>query len=591
MDESSIQPVAPDLHFAFPDAEGYIRSRAFADPLRIIVAERLDQVLPALRAAQSEAQAGRYVAGYVAYEAAPAFDHALVTRPPSDLPLLWFGVFAAPVDRDPPAGGAFTVGAWQPTVDQPAYRAHIAAVRAAIARGETYQTNYTIRLRASFAGDDRALYERLRAAQRARYCAYLNLGRFRILSASPELFFTWRAGAIVTRPMKGTARRGRTLAEDERAAQWLRESLKNRAENLMIVDLLRNDLGRIAEIGTVHVPALFAVERYPTVWQMTSTVAARTRPDVALVDIFRALFPCGSITGAPKASTMRLIAELEDSPRGVYCGAIGVIEPGGAATFNVAIRTVTIDASTGTAEYGVGGGITWDSDASDEYDEVLAKAALLTEPPPTFELLETLRLEHGDYALRERHLQRLSESARYFGVPLESARVEAALDDHARQYPRESRRVRLLVTHDGTPRVESCPLDPLPAAPLPVALARSPVSRADRLLYHKTTRRAVYESQRAALPEVFDVLLWNEAGEITEFTTGNVVLELDGRRWTPPVASGLLPGTFRAALLDQGAIVERVLTRDDLDRASRIWLINSVRGWVEVRLRDTETRQ
>ncbi|WP_276522284.1 aminodeoxychorismate synthase component I [Kallotenue papyrolyticum] len=574
----------PELQLAFATATGGRRLLAFTDPLALIVAERLEQVLPALRQAEAAARAGYYVVGFVAYEAAPAFDRALVTHAPSALPLVWFGVFAAPSVPPPPPCGTFRVGPWQPNVDPATYRAHIAAVRDAIARGVTYQTNYTIRLRARFEGDARAFYAHLCAAQRADYCADLHLGRFRILSASPELFFAWHDGLIVTRPMKGTARRGRWPEEDEQAARALQASLKNRAENLMIVDLLRNDLGRIAEIGSVQVPALFTLERYPTVWQLTSTVRARTRAAVTLVDIFQALFPCGSVTGAPKASTMRLISELEAAPRGVYCGAIGLIEPGGAATFSVAIRTLLLDTVTGMAEYGVGGGITWDSTAADEYDEALAKAAVLTAAQPSFDLLETLRLERGTYLLRERHVQRLLASAAYWDVPLTRASIDAVLDEHARRYAHEPRRVRLLVGCDGTPRVESRPLEPLPPEPLPVALARAPVCSTERWLYHKTTYRAIYEAHRAEQAQVYDVLLWNEAGELTEFTTGNLVLELDGRCWTPPLAAGLLPGTQRAEALAQGQIAERRLTRDDLRRATRIWLINSVRGWVEVRL-------
>ncbi|HYO63295.1 MAG TPA: aminodeoxychorismate synthase component I [Pyrinomonadaceae bacterium] len=572
------------LLFDFFDGDGRPRRAVFREPSEVIVARSTAEVRPALRAVERAAESGRYAAGYVAYEAAPAFDPALVTREPSAAPLVWFAVFDRPRDDAPAATKAgYELTRWEPSVTREAYDACVAAVRDSIARGDTYQVNYTMRLRAHFRGDALAFYQDLLAAQRARYGAYLDTGARHILCASPELFFRRRGAQILTRPMKGTVRRGRWSEEDEALAAWLAGSEKNRAENVMIVDLLRNDLGRIAETGTVGVPSLFDIERYPTVFQMTSTVAATLPERTSLEEIFAALFPCGSVTGAPKVSVMRLIRRLEASPRGVYCGAVGMLTPGGEAVFNVAIRTVVVEAETGAAVYGVGGGITWDSTADGEYAEALDKAALLAERRPRFELLETLRLERGDYFLLARHLARLAASAKYFDVPFAAERVRAALDEHAQAHPHDARRVRLLVSPDGRERVESAPLEPLPTGPLRFALARTPVSRQDRFLYHKTTHRAAYTSRREERPGVFDVLLWNEEGELTEFTNGNLVLEADdGRRVTPPVECGLLAGTFRAELLSRGGVSERVLTRGDLERAPRCWFVNSVRGWVEV---------
>lgn len=573
------------LVFDFADRAGAPRRLHFTRPLEIITAHAPREVRPALGRVRRAAEAGLYAAGFVSYEAAPAFDPALAVRPPSALPLLWFGVFAAPdFDAAPETAGDFRLSRWTPTVDWPAYARNFAAAREAIARGDTYQLNYSFRLRAGFDGDPLALYRRLATAQRAHYCAYLDTGRFKILSASPELFFNLSGREIETRPMKGTARRGLWPAADEALAAWLAASEKNRAENVMIVDLLRNDLGRVAETGSVRVRDLFRVERYPTVFQLTSTVEARARAGVALEDVFAAAFPSGSVTGAPKVSTMRLIAALEDTPRGVYCGSVGLVSPGGDATFNVAIRTLVIDAETGAAEYGVGGGITWDSEARDEYEEALTKAAVLAEERLRFELLETLRLEGGEYFLLERHVRRLSESAAYFDFELPRGEVLRALAEHARAYGREARRVRLLVSENGAARVESEPLRQLPEPPLPIALARSPVARADRFLYHKTTRREIYDAHRALRPAAFDVLLWNEDGELTEFTNGNFVAEIGGRCLTPPRECGLLAGTMRAELLDGGEIEEATLTRADLARASRLWFVNSVRGRVPVTL-------
>ncbi|HET9004491.1 MAG TPA: bifunctional anthranilate synthase component I family protein/class IV aminotransferase, partial [Gemmatimonadaceae bacterium] len=434
--------------------------------------------------------------------------------------------------------------------------------------------------------DPLALYQRMRDAQPSGYCAYLDLGRHCILSASPELFFHRSGDRITTRPMKGTAGRGRWLEEDDAAALALASSEKERAENVMIVDLLRNDIGRIARPGSVRVSSLFAVERHPTVLQMTSTIEAELAPRTTLRDIIAALFPCGSITGAPKVAAMQKIAALERSPRGVYCGAIGHISPDGDAIFNVAIRTAWVDRDTSTIEYGVGGGITWDSAASAEYDEIRAKSAIVTSATPSFELLETMRLTRDGYVRRERHLARLADSARYFGIPVDMHAVERALDVHARATSDFPRRVRLLVARDGTPRVEDRPLggDATSATPQTMALATSPVSSADPFLFHKTTHRAVYDKHRAEHPDVFDVLLWNEKGELTEFTIGNVVVRLDGVDWTPPRECGLLAGTYRAELLERGEIRERRLRVEDLRRAEAVWLVNSLRERVPMAL-------
>ncbi|MBV9926681.1 MAG: aminodeoxychorismate synthase component I [Acidobacteria bacterium] len=554
----------------------------FTNPVEVVSARTLDEVRPALRRVERAASEGLYAVGFVAYEAAPAFDQALAARPHSkDLPLLWFGLFegASEVKN---AAGEFRVSGWKSSVCRAEYERNVEAVREAIARGDTYQVNYTFRLRARFEGDDFALYERLRAAQRSGFGAYVNAGRFRVLSASPELFFRRRGRRVETRPMKGTAARGRWREEDETAAALLRTSEKERAENLMIVDLLRNDLGRVAETGSVKVEELFRVERYPTVWQMTSTVAATLRGGVTLEELFAALFPCGSVTGAPKVSTSRFIAALEDAPRGVYCGAVGFVAPGGDAAFNVAIRTVVVDRETKEAVYGVGGGVTWDSTPGGEYEEALAKARLLHEDAADFELLETMLLDESGYRLLGEHLARLEASADYFGIPVDVSEVLEALARHAEEHGGDTRRVRLLVSQNGRARVESAPLDELPRGPLRVALARTPVRKSDRFLFHKTTNRGAYESRRAEARGVFDVLLWNEEGELTEFTNGNVVVELEGKRWTPPRACGLLAGTFRAKLLRDGAVSERVLTKGDFESASRVWFVNGVRGWVEV---------
>jgi para-aminobenzoate synthetase / 4-amino-4-deoxychorismate lyase len=551
-------------------------------------------------------------------------------------PLVWFGLFRGPQAARPSAptdasaatsaaSAAATAWRWEPDITPSEYGAGIDAVKDAIARGDTYQVNYTFRLRADIddriggrfpSGDSAAIdvsardladlpdlpdldarYLQLARTQRAPYSAYLDLGRWRVLSLSPELFFKIRSGRITTKPMKGTAARGRWREEDEERAAWLAASEKNRAENVMIVDLARNDVGRIAEVGSVRAVSLFEVERYPSVFQLVSTVEGTLRERTTLTDVFGALFPAGSITGAPKSSSMRLIASIEQAPRGVYCGAIGFVAPDGDAIFNVAIRTAAIDTHTGRTEFGVGGGVTWDSTTDAEYAEALSKAACLS-PLPAFDLLETMKLEDGVIIRRDRHIERMRQSAAYFDIPFDADRIEAALDDAVQDPAVEgsARRIRLLLSPSGVPRVQSTPLAASPtgavaATPttLPVVLAKTPVSSQDVFLVHKTTNRAVYESHaraidRAAHPDAFDVLLWNEAREVTEFTIGNVIVEIAGERYTPPRTCGLLGGTLRAELLEQGAIRERIITLDDLPSATRLWLINSVRGAIEVRL-------
>ncbi|GMA48805.1 hypothetical protein GCM10025857_01620 [Alicyclobacillus contaminans] len=310
--------------------------------------------------------------------------------------------------------------------------------------------------------------------------------------------------------------RGRWLEEDQELASRLSASQKNQAENVMIVDLLRNDLSKIPGVTSVQVPRLFEIETYPTVHQMTSTVTATVRETPTFIDVLQALFPCGSITGAPKISTMGLISDLEQNPREIYCGTIGIIEPNGDAMFNVAIRSVLIDGETGLAEYGVGGGITWDSTTDGEYTEAFTKAAFLEVSDVSFELLETLKLEHGEYALLHRHLSRLASSARFFDIPIDLDMIIDRLQEHASQFEGMRRRVRLLVSRTGEVRIESTALNDLSCGVQTVALADTPVSKEDRFFYHKTTRRDVYKHHQNEHPNVFDVLLWNEDGQITD---------------------------------------------------------------------------
>jgi para-aminobenzoate synthetase/4-amino-4-deoxychorismate lyase len=564
----------PDLIVQIDRGRRWLRLR---EPARVIDVRDAADLTRALNDVESFAREhGGHAAGFVTYEAGRAFGMRTCTPDPA-LPLAWFALFEPDhaVEIDEPAAAApYTVSGLAPSVDQPAFDHAFGRIRHHIGAGDTYQVNYTFDLRGRFAGDPLSLFADLAGTQRGRYSAYINTGTHAICSASPELFFSRANGAIETRPMKGTARRGRTLAEDDDAAARLRATPKERAENVMIVDMMRNDLGRIADTGSVTVPDLLRTERYPTVWQMTSTVSART--SVTLAQIFAALHPSASVTGAPKIRTMEIISELERRPRGVYTGAIGYIAPGGDAQFNVGIRTAVIDLSTNALTFGVGSGIVWDSDPAGEYQECLLKAAIFGRRPLTFDLLETMKwTPTGGYFLLDRHIHRIHRSALYFEFAWNEADVLRELD-RAVAGKNEPQRVRLLAARDGGVRVESTPLS-RHAAPARLGIANAPIDPADVFLFHKTTHRDVYT--RAMRDDCDDVLLWTPHGDVTETTIGNIVVEIGGRKVTPPMDAGLLPGTFREELLERGEIVEGRVTLDDVKAASRIWIINSVREW------------
>lgn len=551
----------------------------FDDPVAIGEARTLTEAIPTLRiVSERVASEGLWAVGWVSYEAAPAFDPALISRPASAFPLVWFGLFHAPRELPPtvltPVPGEPIE--WQTTVSAAQHRDAIERIRHYIHSGDTYQVNYTRRLRASFGGDPWALFTRLIAAQKTRLGAFLDTGDWCLCSASPELFFRLEGDRLTSRPMKGTSPRGLSVADDQELRSVLAESEKNRAENVMIVDMVRNDLGRVCEPGSVHATRLYDIEQYPTVWQMTSTVEGRSRGGVP--EIFQALFPPASITGAPKRRTMQIIAELETEPRSIYTGAVGFIAPGGRAQFNVAIRTVLIDRRQRMAEYGLGGGIVWDSTAAGEWEEGWVKARVLTELPANFDLLETLCwTPEGGVVLLEEHLDRLIKSARYFDRPADRAAILARILETVAISASGPLRLRLRVDQAGRPSVEVQPLTPLPT-PYRVTPALAPIHAEDRYLYHKTTRREVYEQALRSRPGFNDVLLWNEMREVTESCIANLIYEWEGRWYTPPVKCGLLPGVQRTAMLQAGTIRERILPLDELPAIQRLELINSVRN-------------
>jgi para-aminobenzoate synthetase/4-amino-4-deoxychorismate lyase len=568
--------------------------RAFREPAAVLTATSAADVRACLteidRAVRDR---GYYAAGFVTYEAASAFGLPTHPAPDGDLPLLAFGLYEpdrVTAHARPRPTAPCATGAWTPAIDHDTYLAAVAAIKRRIEAGDTYQINFTFRLRASFSGDPLALLAQLDAAQGGAWGAIVDAGRHVICSASPELFYALNGGRIRCRPMKGTAARGLWPEADLRAAAALQASAKNRAENVMIVDMVRNDLGRLARVGSVAATSLFDVERYPRQWQMTSTVTAETKT-TSLAEIFEAMFPSGSVTGAPKHSSMSIIRELERDPRGVYTGAIGYVSPNRRSHFNVAIRTVVIDRERAQAEFGAGSGIVWDSVDRDEYEECLLKASVAIagdQRSAPFQLLESIGYAPDEgFRVLAQHMARLRASAEYFGYPCDLSALRALLDDAVADLPGPSK-IRVLLSRDGSFSCEAVDLDVSGKAPAGrayrCALAAEPIDPAGVFLYHKTTRREVYEQARASRPDADAVILWNAAGEVTEATESNVVVEVDGVRVTPPVECGLLAGTFRAALLAAGELRERRVSLDELRAAPRFWLINSVRGWMDAEL-------
>lgn len=575
----------PTAHFeSFADGRGW--NASFGQPCKRRAVFALDEVIPLLRDAEAAAMEGMWVAVALSYEAAPAFDAALRVNATSDSPLAWMAVFEQPLSNgvnstdDKP----FLISDWEPEISATEYRRAIHSIRDYIERGDTYQVNFTFPLRGRVAGDSFSCFRTIAQSQGAAYSAYLNIGSHKILSFSPELFVEARGTSLITRPMKGTLERGRWLEEDCERFEELRQSSKDRAENVMIVDLLRSDLGKIAETGSVKVSDLFAVERLSRVLQMTSTITAVRRQDVNLVDVMRALFPCGSVTGAPKPRTTAIIKQLERRLRGIYTGAIGLLSPGGDAVFNVAIRTLVIDAKSGAATFNVGGGITWESTTRGEYEECCQKARFLTDPWPDFELLETMELNAGVYSLLGRHLSRARDAAFYFGFRWNETLVSKALDDISGSHPSGRWRVRLLVDRKGNAKVEVRPLDQMPNRPLAVKFAACPVDERDPLVFHKTTARSRYDAELERCRPCDDVIFWNRRGEVTESTIANVVVLSEGKHWTPPREAGLLTGTLRDELISRGELFERTITKGELMEARSFSLINSVRGWMQAEL-------
>ena len=597
-------------------------SYLFKDPERVLVCNEPGDV-PALLSEAGEWQVRGYaVAGYVSYEAGFALDPVFAREAdlsPRFSPLLWFGVYPGYLRFDHLTGRWDRIGhvpedwntaaALAPTplphdrIPEPRFflseKEHgekVEAIRGLIEDGFVYQANLTGKFVFPYPGDPFAFYLRLRAAQPVPFGAFLRTEEGCIVSQSPELFFRVRGDRIEARPMKGTAPRGISEAEDRKVAAALRKDPKNRAENVMIVDLLRNDLGRLCRPGSIRVRRLFEVQRFRTLMQMVSTVSGVLAERQTPLSLFRSLFPCGSVTGAPKISAMRILKRLEEEPRGIYTGAIGAMFPGGDMAFSVAIRTITVRG--GRAETGAGGGIVWDSTPAEEFREARQKAQFLLQSPLDFHLVETFLLSpDGTFRLLAHHLRRLAASARYYGFRYRRETILSALE-HAtgecRQGGRGRMKVRLLLGKGGNVSVETSPLAGPEAGgettPLQMTLSDVAVFSRDPFVHHKTTNRAWRDAElgKARKAGYDEVLFLNERGELTEGAITNVFLEISGRIYTPPPSSGLLEGVFRRHLLKDRSlrVSERVLFPEDLGKADRVFLTNSVRGMQEARLSD-----
>ena len=567
-------------------------AQLYRDPVSVVRCDDVDAVDEGLEAIEAGLARGLHAAGFLAYELGYALEPSLTGLMPQarDIPLLWFGLFPEPRPLSAAAlDAAFAeLGPPAPITDLAA--GHDRATHGAKAReilrliraGDIYQANLTFPMSFRYAGAPLGLYGALRTRQPVAHGGVVALGERTILSVSPELFVEISGGRATARPMKGTAAREDEARADAGAARRLAADPKERAENLMIVDLIRNDLSRISDVGTVRTPALFSVETYPTFHALTSTITARPRRGLRLRQTLAALFPCGSIVGAPKIRAGQVIRTLEDGPRGVYTGAIGVIRPGGDMALNVAIRTAVI-AADGAGTYGVGGGIVADSDPNAEYDEALLKARVLSDLTADYGLIETLRWSAGGEFVRlPAHLDRMAASASRLGFAFDRAAAERDLATLARRWldAPGDRRVRALLASDGALTVTAEPLAAPPALPLQVGLATDRLDPGDPFLRHKTTRREVHERAfaSAAARGLDEALLLNRDGAVADASRNSVFAEIDGQLVTPPVSDGALPGVLRAALIVEALAVEDPLSLDDLRGAQRWFLGNSLHG-------------
>ena len=551
----------------------------FTQPIKELKTRDLSEVADLLAQVESYQEQGYYVVGYVSYEAAPAFEEKLAVHKAPLLGeyLLYFTVH----DRVETSPIPLTYeevdlpSKWQEETSAENYEKAITQIHHHLRQGDTYQVNYTVQLKQDLSAYPFAIYNRMVVEQEAGYNAYVEHDEMAVISMSPELFFEQNDRELTTRPMKGTTQRGVTDQEDLAQSSWLEQDPKNRSENMMIVDLLRNDMNRISEVGSEHVERLCQVEQYSTVWQMTSTIKSQLRPDVDLVTIFRSLFPCGSITGAPKIATMEIIKNLEPQPRGVYCGTIGLLLPNGRRIFNVAIRTIQLH--QGKAIYGVGGGITWDSTWESEYREVHQKAAVLYRKLARFQLITTGKISQKQLLFEDQHLERLTKASRYFSYPFDPEELRQKIEEECQACDsHQDYRLRITLSKSGEMELSRQILSPLSPSFCKAKLCLQEADLQQAFTYFKTTHRPHLSLGKQ------ESIYHNAAGELLETSIGNIVLKIAGKLYTPPTSLGILPGIYRQHLLETGQVEEKVLTVPDLDQAETIYGCNAVRGLYEL---------
>ena len=551
----------------------------FTQPIRELKTRDLAEVADLLAQVESYQEQGYYVVGYVSYEAAPAFEEKLAVHKAPLLAeyLLYFTVH----DRVETSPIPLTYeevdlpSKWREQTSAENYEKAIAQIHHHLRQGDTYQVNYTVQLKQDLSANPFTIYNRMVVEQEAGYNAYVEHDEMAVISMSPELFFEQNDRELTTRPMKGTTQRGVADQDDLDQASWLEQDPKNRSENMMIVDLLRNDMNRISEVGSEHVERLCQVEQYSTVWQMTSTIKSQLRSDVDLVEIFRSLFPCGSITGAPKIATMEIIKNLEPQPRGVYCGTIGLLLPNGRRIFNVAIRTIQLH--QGKAIYGVGGGITWDSTWESEYREVHQKAAVLYRKQARFQLITTGRISQKQLLFEDQHLERLTKASRYFAYPFDPEELRQKIEEECQACDsHQDSRLRITLSKSGEMKLSRQILTPLSPSFCKAKLCLQEADLNQSFTYFKTTHRP-----HLSLGEQ-EKIYHNKSGELLETSIGNLVLKINGKLYTPPISQGILPGIYRQHLLETGQVEEKVLTVADLNQAETIYGCNAVRGLYEL---------
>lgn len=532
--------------------------KQFTNPIKIITAFNFDELKTAF-AKIEELKNQYYIVGYLRYNA--------FSGQSSNFPLLYFEVFNSYNIYKTKNTKKLLLNP-TPCVNFCEYSNAIKKIKEEIAKGNTYEVNYTYDFDVPFDGDELDLFNFLLSKQKTPYNFYIKNQYDTVLSFSPELFFEMQNNHILTKPMKGTIHRGKDKKEDKNLIEFLKNDIKNRAENVMIVDLLRNDLGRIAKVGTVNVSKLFEIETHKTLHQMTSQIEADLKENTTFFDIFKAIFPCGSITGAPKISTMKVISDVEKGERNIYCGAIGMISPK-ETVFSVPIRILQKTNEQNNFKYRVGGAIVWDSDTQDEWEETLTKTKFLNDE---FQIIETVKIENGTILFEKEHFERMQKTAEHFGFKFKTSEIAKT----------DSGMLRILLNRDGEIKTELKRITPAKTS----KIAISPIiqNSKNEFLYYKTTYRPWYYDsfQRIKNGEIYDEIFFNEKGELTEGARSNIVLQLNGNLYTPPVQCGLLNGVFRQELLKNNKCTEKILYKKDLEKAEKIFCVNSVRGMVEV---------